>query len=203
MAFELPKLNFEKDALEPYMSKDTVHYHYDKHTKKYFDTTNELIKGTIYENEKSLTDLLPKLKKGTKLYNQATQAWNHQFWWEALTSPEQQKNSYKGANSAGADLIDRLIGEYNDSFENWQKAFAEIAVKQFGSGWAWLVEHGRKFEIVTTSNADRPDGNLLLAVDVWEHAYYLDYQNNRDRYLKDIWNLIDWEIVGGRANRNK
>ncbi len=188
---EVPKLKFAHDELEPYMSEETVKVHYGKHTKGYFDKTNELIKGTRFAKVESLDELLPKLDKGTVLYNQAMQAWNHQFWWEQLCSP---KKDFRGALDA---FTEQVLSQF-DAWGAFEEEFNEEAMKQFGSGWAWLVWKSNKLEIITTSNADRPSGQLLLVVDLWEHSYYLTYKNDREKYLRAIWNIIDWDVVNGR-----
>ncbi|TFG96111.1 superoxide dismutase [Candidatus Thorarchaeota archaeon] len=194
MTFKVPKLNFEQDALEPYMSKETVHYHYDKHTQKYFDTTNELIKGTTYEQYKTLDELLPKLKKGSKLYNQAMQAWNHQFWWEGLAPG----HDYTSENAG--EVADRILLNW-DSFGEFEKEMTEAGTKQFGSGWVWLVAKDKKLEVVATKDADRPDGKLLLVLDLWEHSHYLQYPADRLKYLQATWNIINWKVVNDRYER--
>lgn len=183
MTFTVPKLKYNYDALEPYLSQDSVHFHYGKHTKKYFDTTNELIKGTIYEKEKSLDDLLPKLKKGTKLYNQAMQAWNHQFFWNCL-APETEKPG-------------EFIAKQFKTVDAFIEEFTEKSTNHFSNGWCWLTIKDKELKIVTTSNADQPADKPLLVIDFWEHAYLynLQYAANRPKYIKNIWSIVNWNFV--------
>lgn len=197
--FEVPKLKFAHDALEPTMSADTVHYHYDKHTKGYFDKTNELIKGTAFAKVSSLEKLLTKdslMQVDSLLFNQAAQAYNHQFWWEQLT-PD---------NTKPTENTITLIEEQFDSFDNFKKLFEEAGIKQFGSGWVWLVLKDKQLRIKAMPNAGTPlthkGETPLLVVDVWEHGYLYDpqYAANRAKYLKHIWKVIDWRVVAERLN---
>lgn len=197
MTFELPKLKFAYDALEPTMSADTVHFHYGKHTKGYFDKTNELVKDTKFANAKSLEELITKsglMQLDSLLFNQAAQAYNHQFWWEQLT-PDSTEPTEK---------MMLLLEEQFTSFDNFKKMFEEAGTKQFGSGWVWLVLKDEQLRIKSTPNAGTPITHTgekpLLVVDVWEHAYLYDpnYAANRPKYLKNIWKIIDWKVVGER-----
>lgn len=199
--FEVPKLKFAHDALEPHISADTVHFHYDKHTKGYFDKTNELIKGTVFAKASSLEELLTKdglTKTDGTLFNQAAQAWNHAFYWENLCPPKQFSNDLAGEVF---DAIDKQFG----TFKEFKEKFEEAGTKQFGSGWAWLILVDGELLIKTTPNATNPLANPrqtpLMVVDLWEHAFYLDWQNNRAKYLKHTWNVIDWGVVNERYTR--
>lgn len=199
MKFTAPKLKFAQDALDPYVSAETVHYHYDKHTKGYFDKVNELIKGTKFEDAESLEDLLTNntlMKADGKLYNQVAQAWNHAFYWEGLNDHLKTGRP----NEALSDLIEMTW----KTPANFKKEFVEAAKGQFGSGWAWLNYSNDKLSILTTEDAHNPltsKQTPLFVIDVWEHAYYLDYQNDREKYLKNVWQVIDWEVVNERLTK--
>lgn len=200
MAFTVPKLKYNYDALEPYLSQDVVHYHYGKHTKKYFDTTNELIKGTMFEKNETLDDMVSKkslVRARTALYNNATQAWNHAFYWDCLAP--------RGEGGKANDELDHLIKTTFGDFNKFVENFNDVAAKHFGSGWCWLVYNDEKLNVVDTHDADNPltldTGVPLLAIDVWEHAYYLDYENDRAQYLDKIWNVVNWEFVNERFDR--
>lgn len=199
MAFEIQKLKYAQNGLEPYISKDTLHYHYGKHTKAYFHKTNELVKGTTYAKCDTLEDLLRRktLKKDSALFHDAAQAWNHTFYWNCLTPKQEQ-------GKPSPELLEAIEKRF-ESFDSFQEQFNEAAKKQFGSGWAWLYLHTNKLVIETTSNADTPivdeSKTPLLVVDIWEHAYYLDQQNDRGRYLDKIWNVINWNFVNGQYAR--
>jgi superoxide dismutase, Fe-Mn family len=185
-AITLPPLPYALDALEPHMSRETLQYHYGKHHKKYVDTANELLKGTELEGQ-PLEEVLSQAS-GTLLDN-AAQAWNHGFFWHCLT-PRQ-----KGPSAALA----RRIAETFGSLDNFQAKFNRIASSLFGSGWAWLVEDAEgALRIIATRNAGMPAANnqvALLTCDLWEHAYYLDHRNDRAKYLKAFWQLVNWEFV--------
>ena len=190
MAFTLPPLPFAYDALSPHMSKETLEYHHNKHHKTYVETANKLIEGTGLEG-KSLEEVIKishKDEKLKKLYNNAAQHWNHSQLWLSLKA---------GASvpSGVAKQIDSDLG----GMEKFKKDFVAEGMAQFGSGWVWLVSNGGQLEIVKTANADNPltAGKVALTVsDVWEHAYYIDYRNERERYLKTfVDNLINWDRV--------
>jgi Fe-Mn family superoxide dismutase len=184
--FDLPPLPYPEDALAPVISAETLQLHHGKHHKKYIDTMNDLLKSEPVAG-KTLEDVV-RNSKG-KLFNNAAQSWNHDFYWKSL-SPKKTRPS-------GA-LMRRLDADFG-SFDRFAEAFAAAANGQFGSGWAWLVEQNGKLEIVTTSNADTPMARgirCLLTVDVWEHAYYVDYRNQRDRYLSAvIGERLNWEFA--------
>lgn len=180
--FELPPLPYAEDALEPVISRETLALHHGKHHRKYVDTMNELLQK---ENVRAATlEEVVRTAKG-KLFNNAAQAWNHEFYWKSL-APGKQRPS-------GA-LLSRIEADFG-SYDGFAEGFVAAAAAQFGSGWAWLVEENGKLAIQTTANADTPMARgvrCLLTVDVWEHAYYVDYRNQRDRYLS--------AVVGERLN---
>jgi len=199
MTFECPPLKFAHDALEPYLSKENVALHYEKHTKGYFKKTNELIEGTDFAKAKSLEDLLTKdnlMKADSKLFNQAAQAWNHTFWWENLAANGGDKNP-------SHELMEEIDNHFTD-FITFKKKFVEAGMGQFGSGWVWLVWKNRSLSIATTPNAGTPlttHAKPLLVVDVWEHAYYPTYFNDREKYLKKIWTIVDWGTINERFGK--
>lgn len=185
MKHELIKLPFDKKALEPVISAETIDYHYGKHHQKYVDTLNSLIPGTEFE-DKSLVDII-KTSTGP-VFNNAAQVFNHNFYWLGLS----EKKSSPSLELQ--ELLDKNFG----SMENFKEEFLSSAAKLFGSGWNWLVYKDGKLEIVSTSNADTPikdDIAPLLTCDVWEHAYYIDYRNARPQYLEKWWEMINWNFV--------
>ena len=188
MAFTLPDLPYAKDALAPYLSQETLEYHHDKHHNAYVTNLNGLVDGT--ENAgKSLEAIIMAAEAGP-LFNNAAQVWNHTFYWSCM------KPGGGGAPSGDlAKAVDKAFGSYDD----FKKEFTAAAVGQFGSGWAWLVLEGGALKIVKTGNADLPLKHgqaALLTVDVWEHAYYIDYRNLRPKYVETfLSNLVDWDFV--------
>jgi Fe-Mn family superoxide dismutase len=187
--FPLPPLPYAEDALAPVISAETLKLHHGKHHKKYVDTMNQLLEkeppGAI--SAASTLDEVVRAAKG-KLFNNAAQAWNHHFYWHSL-SPKRQRPS-------GA-LLHRLEKDFG-SYERFADAFSTAATGVFGSGWAWLVDKDGKLEVATTANADTPMAHgikCLLTVDVWEHAYYVDYRNERERYVSAILNCLNWDFV--------
>lgn len=191
MRFELPKLPYPEDALEPAISARTISFHYGKHELAYINNTNKLIEGTRFEND-SLENIV-RHSDGA-LFNNAAQAWNHIFYFEQF-SPE------KGMTPEGK-LLDEIKKNWG-SFEQFKEEFVNQGVAQFGSGWVWLIKNKKNdLEIIKTSNAGTPltlDGcKPLLTFDVWEHAYYLDYQNRRGDALKALWDIIDWRLIEKR-----
>ena len=187
MAHELPALPYAKDALAPTISAETIDYHYGKHHQTYVTNLNNLVPGTEFENA-SLEEIMIKASGG--IFNNAAQVWNHTFYWNCL-SP----NGGGAPSGALADAINSAFG----SFEDFKQKFSTSAATNFGSGWTWLVKNSDGgVEIVNTSNAANPmtDGKTpLLTVDVWEHAYYIDYRNARPKYLEEIWKLVNWDFV--------
>jgi Fe-Mn family superoxide dismutase len=187
MAHVLPPLRFAKDALEPVISAETIDFHYGKHHQAYVTNLNKLVPGTEFEDA-TLEEIVMKSSGG--IFNNAAQVWNHTFYWNGL-SPE------GGGEPGGA--LGAAIDEAFGSFAGFKQAFVKSAVGNFGSGWTWLVKNADGgVEIVNTSNAATPlrDGKTpLLTIDVWEHAYYIDYRNARPKYLEQIWKLVDWNFV--------
>lgn len=191
MAIELPELPYKKDALAPHISAQTLEFHHDKHHANYVNTTNKLIAGGPLEN-KTLEEIIAAAygEKQTALFNNAAQVWNHTFFWNSL-----KPNGGGAPSGALAKLIDRDFGSY-DAFA---QAFTAAAIGQFGSGWAWLVEEAGKLKILATGNADTPIARglkPLVTIDVWEHAYYLDYQNRRADFVKTyLDHLVNWDFA--------
>ena len=187
MAHELPALPYEMNALAPVISQETLEFHYGKHHQTYVTNLNNLIPGTEFENM-SLADIV--LKSSGGIFNNAAQVWNHSFYWNCL-SP----NGGGEPSGALADAINAKFG----SFAEFKKAFTQSAVTNFGSGWTWLVKNADgSVELMNTANAGSPmtaGKTALLTVDVWEHAYYIDYRNARPKYLESIWTLINWDFV--------
>ena len=187
MAFQLPELPYERNALEPHISSETLDYHYGKHHNTYVVKLNGLVEGTELAN-KPLEEIIKTSEGG--IFNNAAQVWNHTFYWHCL-SPN------GGGKPTGelADAIDQTFG----SFDEFVAKFSDMAVNNFGSSWTWLVKNSDgSLEIVNTSNAGTPMTNgqkALLTCDLWEHAYYIDYRNVRPDYLKAFWALANWEFV--------
>ena len=194
-AHVLPPLPYAEDALDPVISQKTIGFHYGKHHKTYVDNLNNLVKGTDYESaplEKIINETAGKADKAG-LFNNAAQVWNHTFYWNSLKGGGGGKPSGKIAQ-----MIDSAFGGY----DNFKKELGATSVSQFGSGWGWLVLDGGALKIVKTPNAEVPftkGQKPLLTIDVWEHAYYLDYQNRRPDYVKAFWDsLANWDF----ANEN-
>ncbi|MBW2604944.1 MAG: superoxide dismutase [Fe] [Deltaproteobacteria bacterium] len=189
MEHKLPTLPYEMDALAPTISKETLEYHYGKHHQAYVTNLNNLIKGTGFENA-SLEDIIKKASDG--LFNNAAQVWNHTFYWNCM-------NPNGGGEPAGAlaDAINSVFG----SFAKFKEKFSTSAATNFGSGWTWLVKNSAgSLAIVNTSNAGCPLSERqtpLLTCDVWEHAYYIDYRNARQKYVEAFWTLVNWDFVAG------
>jgi superoxide dismutase, Fe-Mn family len=192
MAFELPELPYAKNALAPHISEETLDFHYGKHHQTYVDKLNGLVPGTEYEG-KSLEDIV-KSSSGP-VFNNAAQIWNHTFYWHCL-SP----NGGGAPTGAAAAAIDDAFG----SFDEFKAKFTDKAINNFGSSWTWLVKGvDGKLDIVNTSNAGTPmtDGlTELLTVDLWEHAYYIDYRNARPKYMEAFWALVNWDFVNKNIN---
>ncbi|QOR40168.1 superoxide dismutase [Fe] [Billgrantia diversa] len=187
MAFELPALPYEKNALEPHISAETLEYHYGKHHQAYVNKLNELTEGSDDAN-KSLEEIIQSSSGG--LFNQAAQVWNHTFYWHCLAP-----NGGGEPTGALAEAINAKFG----SFAKFKETFNANAVANFGSGWTWLIKTADGgVDIVNTSNADTPIAHgqtPLLTIDVWEHAYYIDYRNARPKYLENVWNVLNWDFV--------
>jgi len=188
MAFELPALPYAPDALEPHMSAETFSYHYSKHHQAYVTNLNKAIDGTDMEG-KSLEDIIRSSEGG--VFNNAAQVWNHTFFWHSMKP---------GGGGAPTGAIADKINEDFGSYEAFKEAFAAAGATQFGSGWAWLVLANGKLEVRKTPNAETPltDAGVtpLLTMDVWEHAYYLDFQNARPGYISSFLdNLVNWDFA--------
>ncbi len=190
MAYELPELPYAKDALEPYISKETIEYHYGKHHAGYVKNLNGLVPGTEFETS-GLETIIKKADGG--IFNNGAQVWNHTFYWNCM-SPD------GGGEPTGA-LMNALKSDFG-SFDAFKEQFSKAAATLFGSGWAWLVKTpAGKLEIVQESNAGNPLRNGLepiLTCDVWEHAYYIDKRNLRPAYIEDFWKVVDWNAIANR-----
>jgi Fe-Mn family superoxide dismutase len=189
MAIELPALPYDRNALEPHISGETIDFHYGKHHKAYVDNLNKLIEGTPFA-DKSLEEIVKTSDGG--VFNNAAQVWNHTFYWNCMTP--------NGGGEPTGKLADAINAAFGD-FAKFKEQFTDTAVKTFGSGWAWLVQRkDGTVALVSTTNAATPltgDDTPLMTCDVWEHAYYIDYRNLRPKYLEHFWNLVNWEFVAG------
>jgi Fe-Mn family superoxide dismutase len=192
MAISLPDLPYKKDELAPYISANTLEFHYGKHHKTYVDNLNKLIAGTDLA-EKPLEEIIKiSTKDAAKagIFNNAAQVWNHSFYWQSLKK--------KGGGEPQGTIAAKINSTWG-SYDKFAEELKNAGVTQFGSGWAWLVLEGSQLKITKTANADTPLAHgqkALLTIDVWEHAYYLDYQNKRPDYLAAvIQNLINWDFV--------
>lgn len=187
MEYTLPPLPYALDGLSPYISKETLEYHYGKHHQTYVTNLNNLIKGTEFESL-GLEDIVKKSTGG--IFNNAAQVWNHTFYWNSM-----KPNGGGVPTGALAQAIDAKWG----SFDQFKEEFTKCAIGTFGSGWAWLVQKSDgSLDLVSTSNAATPltgDAKPLLTCDVWEHAYYIDTRNARPKYLENFWNLVNWEFA--------
>lgn len=187
MAFMLPELPYEKDALAPYLSQETLEYHHDKHHNAYVTNLNGLVEGSELA-AKSLEEVI--LASDSGVFNNAAQVWNHTFYWNCMKPG--------GGGEPSGELAHAIEAAFG-SFDAFKKEFTQAAVTQFGSGWAWLVLQEGELKVMKTSNADLPmkhGATALLTVDVWEHAYYIDYRNLRQKYVETfLANLVNWEFV--------
>ena len=187
MSVLLPELPYNKKALSPYISEETLDYHYGKHHKAYVEKLNAQISGTEWEKA-SLEEIVKSSKGG--VFNNSAQVWNHSFYWNCL-SPQ--------GGDAPSGNLGSAIEKHFQSFESFKEQFTATALAQFGSGWAWLVKEGDSLKILSTANAETPLSSpnqiALLTCDVWEHAYYIDYRNARNKYVEAFWNLVNWEFV--------
>ncbi len=190
--FSLPRLPYNENALEPVISARTIGFHYGKHHKTYVDTLNKLVEGTEFADQSLESIIRATAKKAdkAKIFNNAAQAWNHAFYWRSLKP--------KGGGDPSGAIRERIEADFR-GLDNFRKELSEAAVTQFGSGWAWLVQDGGKLKVVKTGNAEVPftSGQIpLLTLDLWEHAYYLDYQNRRADYVDAvIGKLLNWEFA--------
>ncbi len=187
MEHKLPELPYSKNALEPYISAETLEYHYGKHHAAYVNNLNNLIGGTEFEKA-SLEDIILKSTGG--VFNNAAQLLNHTFYWNCLKP--------KGGGEPTGPLAEAIKSAFG-SFEEFKKEFSQKAVTLFGSGWAWLIKNkDGSIAIEQTSNAGTPmtsEKKALLTCDVWEHAYYIDYRNARPKYVEAFWNLVNWDFA--------
>jgi superoxide dismutase, Fe-Mn family len=187
MTHRLPELPYAMDALEPYLSQETLEYHYGKHHQTYVDKLNGLIPGTEFENA-SLEEIIANASGA--IFNNGAQIWNHTFYWNGLAP---------GSGGEPQGALMEAIKENFGSFADFKEKFNQTAINLFGSGWAWLVKNpDGSLGIVGTSNAANPltEGKTpLLTCDVWEHAYYIDYRNARPKYMEAFWQLVSWDFV--------
>lgn len=194
MEFELPKLPYEYKALEPFIDEKTMQIHHDKHHQAYVDRLNAAIAEKKEVKGKSIEELLAQLDQvpseiRTAVRNNGGGHYNHSLYWEFMTP-----NSKDTPQGKLSEAITKNFG----SFEAFQKRFSNAAATQFGSGWTWLVENAGKLEVVSTSNQDSPlsEGKTpILCIDVWEHSYYLKFQNRRPEYIENWWNVVNWKKV--------
>ena len=192
MAIILPELTYPKDALNPYLSEKTLDFHYGKHHNTYVVNVNKLIEGTDLANE-TLENIIKKTvgdSSKSGIFNNAAQVWNHTFYWHSMKP--------KGGGPPNGAIADKINADFG-SYDKFAEEFKNAGITQFGSGWIWLIVKNGKLEVMKTSNADTPIAHGLkpvLTVDVWEHAYYLDYQNRRPDYLDAfIKNLVNWHFA--------
>ena len=187
MAYELPALPYAIDALAPHISKETLEYHHGKHHQAYVNKLNEFTDGSV-SNDSELEKTIMEYEGG--LFNQAAQIWNHTFYWNSMAP---------GAGGAPEGEIGEAINSAFGSYDGFKDEFAKAATTQFGSGWAWLIQGDKGLEITQTSNADLPlkhGQKALLTIDVWEHAYYIDFRNARPGYIDTFLdNLVNWDFV--------
>jgi Fe-Mn family superoxide dismutase len=195
MTFELPKLPYGMDALKGYLTEDQVTVHYTKHHQGYFNKLNPMVDGKP-EAEMSLRDLVAKAEGG--LFNNAAQAWNHTFFWNCM--------SPNGGGQPSGDLLAAIDRDFG-SFDAFKEQFSQAASTLFGSGWAWLAKGADKLEIMALGNADTPlkhGKEPVLTIDVWEHAYYIDYRNARPRFVSGFWDVANWDFAAKAfAGQNK
>jgi Fe-Mn family superoxide dismutase len=187
MAIELPALPYDRAALEPHISAETLDYHHGKHHKAYVDNLNRLTEGTAFDGM-ALEEIVRQAQGA--MFDNAAQAWNHGFYWRCLKP--------NGGGAPDGELADRINAGFGD-FARFKDEFGRLAVSNFGSGWTWLVQRADgSLGIVSSPNAVTPltgSDTPLLVVDVWEHAYYIDYRNARAKYVESFWNLVDWDFV--------
>jgi Fe-Mn family superoxide dismutase len=187
MEHTLPPLPYAKDALQPTMSAETLEFHYGKHHQAYVTNLNNLIKGTEFENL-SLEEIIKKSQGG--VFNNSAQVWNHTFFWNCMKP--------QGGGAPTGPVADAINAKWG-SFDKFKEEFQKSAVSNFGSGWTWLVKKtDGSVDIVNTSNAATPlttENKALLTVDVWEHAYYIDYRNARPKFVESWWNIVNWDFV--------
>ncbi len=198
--FELPELPYGYDALEPYIDEETMKLHHDKHHQSYLDKLNKALEGKPDWTDKSLEDILTDLDSlpediRTTVRNNGGGHYNHSFFWQIMAP---------GQSGSPEGEISTAINTRFGSFGNFKEKFAEAAANRFGSGWAWLVEKNGKLEITSTANQDSPISERakpVLGLDVWEHAYYLKYQNRRPDYIDAWWKVVNWSEVSRRLSQ--
>ena len=186
MAVSMPPLPYDKKALSPYISEQTLEFHYGKHHKGYVDKLNTQIQDQSFDKA-SLEEIVKNSQGG--LFNLSAQAWNHEFYWNCLSAPSQ--------SSIPKELKNALEKDFG-SVDEFQSQFTKEALTHFGSGWAWLIRENSQLKVISTHDADTPlahNSIPLLTCDVWEHAYYLDYQNNRLKYLENFWKIVNWNFI--------
>jgi Fe-Mn family superoxide dismutase len=199
MAFELPKLAYAYDALEPYIDARTMEIHYSKHHQAYITNLNNAIAGSELEG-KTIEEILKVCKDKPAVRNNGGGYWNHNLFWEIM--------SPNGGGAPTGELATAINEAFGD-FETFKDHFAKAGVTRFGSGWAWLCVTDGKLEICSTANQDNPlmgegcEGTPILALDVWEHAYYLHYQNRRPDYISAFFNVVDWNVVAAKYHAAK
>ena len=190
MAFTLPELPYSKDALAPHISAETLEYHHGKHHKAYVDKLNELLAGKP-EADKKLEEVI--MSSEGPVFKNAAQIWNHTFYWSSMKPP-----SAKGGGEPTGDLAAAITRDFG-GFDKFKTEFTQAGITQFGSGWAWLVLEGGKLKVTKTPNADLPmkhGQKALLTMDVWEHAYYIDYRNARPKYIETfLTSLANWDFA--------
>ena len=187
MQHQLPPLPYALDALEPHISRETMEFHHGKHHKTYVDKLNELIKDTEFENA-ALEDIVRRATG--KIFNNAAQTWNHTFFWNCMAP--------KGGGKPSGALLKAIDSSFG-SFDQFQKKFSEEAAELFGTGWTWLVKRNDgSLAVEPMGDADTPlasNGRALLTLDVWEHAYYIDYRNRRAEFIAAFWNIVNWDFA--------
>ncbi len=187
MAFTLPDLPFPKDSLKPHISEETFEYHHGKHHSAYVNNLNKLIEGTEFE-QMTLENIILNSQGG--IFNNAAQSWNHTFFWNSL--------SPNGGGTPKGNLLDEIVKNFG-SFDDFKRKFTDSAITLFGSGWAWLVKNpDGTLEIVQTQNAGTPltmGKKPIITLDVWEHAYYIDYRNARPKFVEAFWEIVNWDFA--------
>ncbi|MDH8701437.1 Fe-Mn family superoxide dismutase [Dysgonomonadaceae bacterium PH5-43] len=195
MKFEMPILPYAYNALEPIISKETIEFHWGKHVNAYLTNLNNLVDGTKFENA-TLEEIVKNSDGG--IYNNAAQVWNHVFYFNSFSANRRSTPS--------KELLDAITESFG-GFEEFKKEFEKQATSIFGSGWMWLVKDDKnKLSLIKASNAENPIRNNLMPIfvaDVWEHAYYLDYQNKRPQHLSLLWEIVDWNIISDRYKNYK
>jgi Fe-Mn family superoxide dismutase len=194
--FDQPPLPFAEDALAPIISAETIQFHYGKHHKKYYDTLNQLLQKEPVANARTLEDVVRN--SSGKVFNNAGQAWNHDFYWQSLSPKDSQPSP----------TLRRMLEKDFGSYDAFCDKLATAANGQFGSGWTWLIQKDGKLDVVSTGNADTPAAQpasrgtkCLLTIDVWEHAYYIDYRNQRDKYVQAlIEKRLNWQFAEQNLN---